>query len=144
MKRLHVHVAVTDLDRSTAFYSTLFVVQPPLPTGSTLIPLLADPPANLANPTRAGRDGLDHLGLQVDTDAEVEEIEARLAAAEEKVAPQRDAACCYAQANKSWTRDPAGGPWETFHTMAAIQYSGSDHQPLDDVEKPATGGACCG
>ncbi len=71
-------------------------------------------------------------------------IEARLAAAEEKVAPQRDAACCYAQGNKSWSRDPAGVPWETFHTMADIQYFGSDHQPLDDVEKPAPGGACCG
>lgn len=144
MKRLHVHVAVTDLDRSTAFYSTLFDVPPTVVKDDYAKWLLDDPAVNFAISTRAGRDGLDHLGLQVDTDEEVEAIEARLAAAEEKVAPQRDAACCYAQGNKSWSRDPAGVPWETFHTMADIQYFGSDHQPLDDVEKPAAGNACCG
>jgi catechol 2,3-dioxygenase-like lactoylglutathione lyase family enzyme len=28
MKRLHVHVGVEDLDRSIAFYSTLFAAEP--------------------------------------------------------------------------------------------------------------------
>lgn len=146
MKRLHVHIAVTDLDRSTDFYSTLFATTPAVVKDDYVKWMLDDPAVNFAISTRAGRDGLDHLGLQVDTDQEVEEIEARLAAANEKVAPQRDAACCYAKGNKSWSRDPAGVPWETFHTMADIQMFGSDHQPLDDIEKPAatTGSACCG
>ena len=144
MKRLHVHIAVTDLDRSTAFYSTLFDVQPTVVKDDYVKWMLDDPAVNFAISSRAGRDGLDHLGLQVDTDAEVEAIEARLAAAEERVAPQRDAACCYAKGNKSWSRDPAGVPWETFHTMQDIQFFGTDHQPLDDVEKQAQGGACCG
>ena len=78
MKRLHVHVAVTDLDRSTAFYSTLFDVQPTVVKDDYAKWLLDDPAVNFAISTRAGRDGLDHLGLQVDTDAEVEEIEAIL------------------------------------------------------------------
>ncbi|MDF1721847.1 MAG: ArsI/CadI family heavy metal resistance metalloenzyme [Minwuia sp.] len=146
MKRLHVHIAVTDLDRSTDFYSTLFDTTPAVVKDDYVKWMLDDPAVNFAISTRAGRDGLDHLGLQVDTDEEVEEIEARLAAANEKVAPQRDAACCYAKGNKSWSRDPAGVPWETFHTMADIQMFGSDHQPLDDIEKPAMGAssACCG
>ncbi|MDF1734482.1 MAG: ArsI/CadI family heavy metal resistance metalloenzyme [Minwuia sp.] len=144
MKRLHVHIAVTDLDRSTDFYSTLFDVQPTVVKDDYVKWMLDDPAVNFAISSRAGRDGLDHLGLQVDTDAEVEAIEARLAAAEERVAPQRDAACCYAKGNKSWSRDPAGVPWETFHTMQDIQFFGTDHQPLDDVEKQAQGGACCG
>lgn len=146
MKRLHVHIAVTDLDRSTDFYSTLFATTPAVVKDDYVKWMLDDPAVNFAISTRAGRDGLDHLGLQVDTDQEVEEIEARLAAANEKVAPQRDAACCYAKGNKSWSRDPAGVPWETFHTMADIQMFGSDHQPLDDIEKPsaAAGSACCG
>ena len=144
MKRLHVHIAVTDLDRSTTFYSTLFDVKPMVVKDDYVKWMLDDPAVNFAISTRAGRDGLDHLGLQVDTDAEVEEIEARLAAAEEMVAPQRDAACCYAKGNKSWSRDPAGVPWETFHTMADIQFFGSDHQPLDDVETKPAGSACCG
>ncbi|WP_281016064.1 MULTISPECIES: ArsI/CadI family heavy metal resistance metalloenzyme [unclassified Minwuia] len=145
MKRLHVHIAVSDLERSKTFYSTMFDVAPTVEKHDYAKWMLDDPAVNFAISTRAGRsEGLDHLGLQVDTDAEVEEIEARMAAAEEMVAPQRDAACCYAKGNKSWSRDPAGVPWETFHTMAEIQFYGSDHQPLDEVEKPASGGACCG
>mgnify|MGYP000515759936 CR=1 FL=1 len=146
MKRLHVHIAVTDLERSTDFYSTLFATTPSVVKDDYVKWMLDDPAVNFAISTRAGRDGLDHLGLQVDTDEEVEEIEARLAAANERVAPQRDAACCYAKGNKSWSRDPAGVPWETFHTMADIQMFGSDHQPLDDIEQPAAtaGSACCG
>ncbi len=146
MKRLHVHIAVTDLDRSADFYSTLFATEPAVVKDDYVKWMLDDPAVNFAISTRAGRNGVDHLGLQVDTDEEVEAIEARLAAANEKVAPQRDAACCYAHGNKSWSRDPAGVPWETFHTMADIQMFGSDHQPLDDIEKPAqaAASACCG
>lgn len=144
MKRLHVHIAVTDLERSRTFYSTMFDTEPTVVKDDYVKWMLNDPAVNFAISSRAGRDGLDHLGLQVDTDAEVEAIEARMAAAEEKVAPQREAACCYARGNKSWSRDPAGVAWETFHTMEDIQFFGSDHQPLDEAEKAPSGSACCG
>lgn len=145
-RRLHVHVAVTDLERSTAFYTTLFATEPMVVKDDYRKWLLDDPAVNFAISNRAGRDGIDHLGLQVDSDEEVEAIEARLAAADAKVAPQRDAACCYARGNKSWVRDPAGVPWETFHTMADIAIFGSDHTPLDEVDpaRPKAASACCG
>ncbi|MEC9347458.1 MAG: ArsI/CadI family heavy metal resistance metalloenzyme [Pseudomonadota bacterium] len=145
MKRLHVHIAVTDLERSTAFYSTLFAAEPAVVKDDYVKWMLDDPAVNFAISSRAGRDGLDHLGFQVDTDAEVEEIEARLLAAEMGAAPQRNAACCYATGNKSWSRDPAGVAWETFHTMDQIAIFGSDHAPVDDM-KPAgaeAASACC-
>ena len=143
MRRLHVHVAVTDLERSRAFYTTMFNAEPVVVKGDYMKWLLDDPAVNFAISTRAGRNGVDHLGIQVDTDAEVEEIEARLAAAQEQVAPQRDAVCCYAAGNKSWARDPAGVPWETYHTMADVDVFGTDHQPLDDVAAKGEGSACC-
>jgi len=133
---------VTDLERSTAFYTTLFATEPTVVKDDYRKWLLEDPAVNFAISNRAGRDGVDHLGLQVDSDEEVEAIEARLAAADERVAPQRNAACCYASGNKSWARDPAGVPWETFHTMANIETFGSDHAPIDAVDAPAAS-ACC-
>lgn len=144
MKRLHVHIAVTDLERSTAFYSTLFAAEPAVVKGDYVKWMLDDPAVNFAISSRAGRDGLDHLGFQVDTDAEVEEIEARLLAAEMGAAPQRNAACCYATGNKSWSRDPAGVPWETFHTMEQIAVFGTDHVPaiVEGMDTAQKGGCC--
>lgn len=145
-RRLHVHVAVDDLDRNVDFYSTLFAQEPTVRKDDYAKWLLDDPSVNFAISNRSSKTGVDHLGFQVDTDAEVEEIEARLLKAQEVAAPQRDAACCYAYGNKSWSRDPVGVPWEIYHTMHDIPVFGSDHQPLDDVAStpvPAAG-ACCG
>lgn len=101
---------------------------------------------NFAISNRTGKVGVDHLGFQVDTDEEVEVIEARLHAAEEIIAPQRDADCCYANGNKTWSKDAAGVPWEIFHTLKDIPLFGSDHQPLEDFasERPLNMGVCCG
>ncbi|WP_417518714.1 ArsI/CadI family heavy metal resistance metalloenzyme [Minwuia sp.] len=144
-RRLHVHIAVDDLAKSTAFYSTLFAQEPTVTKDDYTKWMLDDPAVNFAISNRSGKTGVDHLGFQVDTDAEVETIEARLQAAEEVVAPQRNAGCCYAYGNKTWSQDPVGVPWEIFHTMKDIPVFGSDHQPLDDVNVDTkSAGACCG
>lgn len=145
-RRLHVHVAVDDLDRNVAFYSTLFAQEPTVLKDDYAKWLLDDPSVNFAISNRSGKTGIDHLGFQVDSDEEVEEIEARLLKAEEVAAPQREANCCYAYGNKSWSQDPVGVPWEIYHTMNDIAFFGSDHQPLDDVNAKAeqNAGACCG
>jgi len=144
-RRLHVHVAVDDLEKSTAFYSTLFAAEPTVQKGDYVKWLLDDPAVNFAISNRSGKVGIDHLGFQVDTDEEVETIEARLLAAKEVAEPQRNADCCYASGNKSWSQDPVGVPWEIFHTLKDIPIFGSDHVPLDDVNKEAAqnAGACC-
>ncbi|WP_416898721.1 MAG: ArsI/CadI family heavy metal resistance metalloenzyme [Minwuia sp.] len=145
-RRLHVHVSVDDLSKNVAFYSTLFAQQPTVLKDDYAKWMLDDPSVNFAISNRSGKVGIDHLGFQVDTDAEVEEIEARLHEAEQVVAPQRDANCCYAYGNKSWSQDPAGVPWEIFHTLKDIPIFGSDHQPLDEVagKETQSAGACCG
>ena len=145
-RRLHVHISVDDLTKNIDFYSTLFAQEPTVLKDDYAKWLLDDPAVNFAISNRAGKNGVDHLGFQVDSDAEVETIEARLQAAEAKVAPQRDANCCYAYGNKSWSQDPAGVPWEIFHTLKDIPVFGTDHQPLDDVDgvKTQSAGACCG
>lgn len=141
-RRLHVHIAVDDLEKSTAFYSTLFEAEPTVLKDDYAKWLLDDPAVNFAISSRGARAGVDHLGFQVDSDAEVETTEARLAAAEQAVAPQRNAACCYAFGNKSWSTDPSGVAWEIFHTLNDIPVFGADHAPTEEVAP--SNGACCG
>lgn len=140
MKRLHVHVAVDDLAKSIGFYSTLFAARPSITTPDYAKWMLDDPKVNFAVSTRGGRaDGVDHLGIQVETDAELKELAGRLKAAGETTRDQEATTCCYAQSNKSWVNDPSGLRWETFYTFGEATTYGED-EPIV-VEEPA--GACC-
>lgn len=140
MQRLHVHVAVSDLERSIAFYSTLFNTQPAVRQPDYAKWMLDDPRVNFAISARGREPGLDHLGVQVESDAELREIAARLAAAERPLLEQKDAACCYAKSDKAWSEDPQGVRWETFRTHEALTVYGADAAP---VEAAKPGSACC-
>ncbi|MDP6707409.1 MAG: ArsI/CadI family heavy metal resistance metalloenzyme [Alphaproteobacteria bacterium] len=139
MKRLHVHVRVQDLDQSVGFYSTLFGEAPAVTRGDYVKWMLTDPAVNFAISARSDAAGIDHLGIQVESDGELKEIAGRLAAAAEPVAEQSQAACCYARSDKAWTRDPAGIVWETFHSLEQIETFGSDGAP--EISEGCCGGA---
>ncbi len=116
MKRLHVHVAVDDLQRSIGFYSALFAAQPSVTKSDYAKWMLDDPRVNSAISTRGRQAGLDHLGIQVENKDELKEIYARLHKAGGNVIEQGQTSCCYAKSEKSWIDDPAGISWETFLT----------------------------
>lgn len=116
MKRLHVHVAVSDLQRSVGFYSALFAAQPAVLKSDYAKWMLEDPRVNFAISTRGKQAGLDHLGIQVEDQNELQEVYARLRNAGGEIIEQGETACCYAKSEKSWIDDPAGISWETFHT----------------------------
>jgi catechol 2,3-dioxygenase-like lactoylglutathione lyase family enzyme len=116
MKRLHVHVSVSDISQSLGFYSALFAAQPVVVKPDYAKWMLDDPRVNFAISTR-GRDvGLDHLGIQVESTGELHEVRARLREAGGTVIEQGQTTCCYAKSEKSWIDDPSGISWETFHT----------------------------
>lgn len=141
MKRLHVHVSVEDLDRSTAFYATLFGAQPTVVKDDYAKWQLEDPKVNFAISTHGGRVGVDHLGIQVDEGAELAVLADRLKAAGETTFDQEAATCCYARSDKSWVSDPSGLRWETFHTFGEATTYGEDDVPA--MAAPAAA-ACCG
>lgn len=147
MKRLHVHVAVTDLQESIGYYAALFGAQPNVLKSDYAKWRLEDPRVNFAISQRQAKAGLDHLGIEVDSDAELAEVAGRLSHAKQQVRPQENASCCYAKSNKAWSRDPSGLSWETFFTHGEVTTYGEDHAP-DVVAKPANQGqarsACCG
>jgi len=114
MKRMHVHVAVKDLQRSIGFYSALFDSQPAVVKPDYAKWMLDDPRVNFAISTRGREPGLDHLGIQVEDKAELHEVYARLHQAGGTIVEQGETACCYAKSEKSWIDDPAGIPGRPF------------------------------
>jgi catechol 2,3-dioxygenase-like lactoylglutathione lyase family enzyme len=116
MKRMHVHVAVDDLQESIRFYSSMFAAQPSVVKSDYAKWMLDDPRVNFAISARGRQAGLDHLGIQVEDKNELLEVYARLHEAGDSVIEQGQTTCCYAKSEKSWIDDPAGIAWETFLT----------------------------
>ncbi len=145
MKRLHVHVGVTDLAESIAFYSALFGTGPTLVRDDYAKWMLDDPRVNFAISHGHAAPGIEHLGIQAETPAELAEVTGRLNAAARPVLAEGETTCCYARSEKSWTSDPQGVVWEAFHTMEQARTYGSS-PALDALASmaPATqGGGCC-
>jgi catechol 2,3-dioxygenase-like lactoylglutathione lyase family enzyme len=154
MKRLHVHVAVEDLMHSIGFYSALFAAQPKIVKTDYAKWMLEDPRVNFAISTRGRQPGLDHLGIQVEDQDELQEVYARLRTAGGTVIEQGQTACCYAKSEKSWIDDPAGISWETFLTTGeSIDYGDGSGERVARVAhekqsaycapKPAAASSCC-
>lgn len=123
MKRLHVHVAVNDLTQSIGFYSALFAAEPAVVKPDYAKWMLDDPRVNFAISTRGREAGLDHLGIQVESADELQEVYGRLRQAGGNIIEQGQTACCYARSEKSWIDDPSGIAWETFFTTGeSISY----------------------
>jgi hypothetical protein len=137
-------VAVDDLERSIGFYSTLFATKPSVRKDDYAKWMLDDPRVNFAISARGGAQGVDHLGIQVETDGELRELAGRLNAAGEATRDQEAATCCYAQSNKSWINDPSGIRWETFFTFGEATRYGEDEKPVPQ-QAAACGAAsnCC-
>ncbi|HEY1707649.1 MAG TPA: ArsI/CadI family heavy metal resistance metalloenzyme [Rhizomicrobium sp.] len=145
MKRLHIHIAVDDLQKSIGFYSALFAAEPSVRKDDYAKWMLDDPCVNLALSERGRTAGVDHLGIQTDTDAELRELAQRLKAAGETTRDQEAATCCYAQSNKAWVDDPSGVKWETFFTFADATTYGEDEAAgnADSQSCCAPKQACC-
>ena len=145
MKRLHLHVSVPDLAQSIQFYETLFGAAPSVVKDDYAKWMLDDPRVNFAISKQPNRvAGVDHVGIQVDSTAELAELSGRLKAAGAQTFDEEATTCCYARSDKSWVADPAGVRWETFYTFGeATTYGTSDAlAALESAAKPQA--ACCG
>ena len=140
MKRFHVHVSVDDLDANIRFYSTVFGAPPDVVKDDYAKWMIEDPRVNFAISKHGAKAGLDHLGLQVESDKELAVLRHQVDHAAIAALDQTAAACCYAKSDKYWITDPQGIAWETFHTLDTIPVFGED----DRVAVPAqSDSACC-
>lgn len=137
MKRFHVNLNVTDLQKSVDFYNTLFATEPTVLKSDYAKWMLDDPRINFAISQSEHASGINHVGLQADTQDELSEIQDRLRAADQKTFEQPEAECCYAKSTKTWVRDPDAVAWETFVTHGQITNYGADVAP------DSKGSRCC-
>ena len=140
MKRLHVHVGVADLDRSIAFYSTLFGAPPSVTKPDYAKWMIEDPRVNFAiSAGRHAASGVEHLGIQVEDEAELASVYGRLREADRPVLEEGATTCCYARSEKSWIADPDGVVWEAFLTRGEATVYGDSPA----FESLAANTACC-
>ncbi len=138
MKRFHVHIAVDNLQDNIRFYSALFGIEPSVSKSDYAKWMLDDPYMNFAISARGAKPGLDHVGIQVDSEEELKEMNHRLAQADLPAVEQKNTQCCYTTSNKYWTVDPQGIAWEAFHSLTIIPTFGKD------TRIPTKTDSCCG
>lgn len=142
--RLQLALNVSDLDRSIDFYSRLFGEDPAKIKEGYANWSLAEPPLKLvlfegrpADDGDTARD-INHLGIEVDSTAEVTEIEARLAASGLETTGVDNTICCFAGKTETWVVDPDGHRWEVYVKT-------SDHETqFENVVIGSTAAPCCG
>jgi catechol 2,3-dioxygenase-like lactoylglutathione lyase family enzyme len=143
MKRMHVHVGVEDLDRSIQFYGTLFGAEPSVRKADYAKWMLDDPRLNFAiSSGHHAAKGIEHLGIQVEDQAELAEVYGRLEAADQPVLEEGATTCCYARSEKSWIADPDGVVWEAFLTNGDATVYG-ESPALSALSDNASATTCC-
>jgi hypothetical protein len=120
MKRFHVHAHVEDLHESIAFYSKMFAAEPVRVQSDYAKWMLEDPRINFAISTRGCKVGVDHLGIETDTEEELIALKEQAAAADMTLLDVGETTCCYARSDKYWLTDPQGIAWEQFHSLGNI------------------------
>jgi len=137
MKRFHIHISVADLNKNIQFYSHLFNRQPTVHKEDYAKWQLDDPAVNFAISTRGDKPGLDHVGIQTDSETELTELRQQLESAGIAGFAQENATCCYARSDKYWVQDPQGIAWETFHTLESVPVFSEQESASPDKS------ACC-
>jgi len=151
MKRFHVHVAVADLAANIIFYRTVFGEPPTMIKTDYAKWVLEDPPLHFAISQRGTAPGLDHFGIQVDSDEELSVLREKVGRAEIAAFVQPDATCCYARSDKYRITDPQGISWETFHSLGEAPLFGADNskqaccspQAKEKVAGKSVANTCC-
>src|SRR5688572_9695765 len=114
MSRLQLALNVPDIDKAVVFYSKLFATEPAKRKPGYANFAIADPPLKLVLFEAEGGGTLNHLGVEVETGAEVEAAEARLSTDGVETTGVDDTVCCYATKTETWVSDPDGARWEFY------------------------------
>lgn len=142
MKRLHVNLKVKELTEAVGFYSTLFDAAPTVTKPDYAKWMLDDPRVNfsIVEAPSADRHGIEHLGIQAETEEEMVELRRRIGSIEGEVFDEGDTICCYHASDKTWVTDPQGVSWETFFTSGEAD---SLKDPAAQNEGECCDASCC-
>jgi catechol 2,3-dioxygenase-like lactoylglutathione lyase family enzyme len=133
-RKAHIAIRVKDVAASIDFYRKIFGIEPcKVRIGYAKFDV-ANPPLNftLNEGIEAGQGVLSHLGIQVESTADV--LAVRRKWQDRGLIPrdEMNTECCFALQDKAWVRDPDGNEWEVFAVL-------EDNLP----EKPVAEKSCC-
>ncbi len=132
--RAHISLNVKNVPQSIEFYSKLFGVQPQKKTSTYAKFDLKNPALNFSMQSGAAQlSQVSHLGVEVDSPAELKEWESRLTQVGLIGRPEDQTNCCFARQDKIWFKDPDGNEWEVFHVYEQLP-----------VSESKTKSSCCG
>ncbi len=148
MSRVQLALNVDDIEEAVDFYSKLFNVEPAKRKPGYANFAVEDPPLKLVLlENKAGDGRLNHLGVEVDSPADVRVHEERLST--QGVAALEDSGtCCYAAQEKVWV-DAPDGAWEIYavvedaDTFAGNQECGTDSQTCGGANGPDNAQEIC-
>lgn len=118
MSRVQLALNVSNVDEAVEFYSKLFGTEPAKRKPGYANFAVAEPALKLVLIENAEKAGtLNHLGVEVETTAEVKVASDRLQ--KTGLVPHREdnVDCCYALQDKAWVVDPDGSPWEIYTVL---------------------------
>ena len=126
MKRIHVGLKVSDIEKAVIFYNRLFGMKPSLLRPDYAKWMLDDPLLNFSVDIHGeGLVGSAHFGVQVNGNEELEKERVRIDEVGLSREDQNNLICGYQLQHKSWVEDPDGLMWETFFTEGVVE--GSDY-----------------
>ena len=131
--RLQLALNVANLDEAVNYYSKLFASKPRKRRPGYANFAIENPPLKLVlfeNPQAVER--LNHLGVEVFEESQLEEAKARLIGEGIFSRDEESTVCCHAEQNKIWSQEPQGLEWEWYRIV-------------DDNPQPGTkeNSACC-
>ncbi|QYR19343.1 VOC family protein [Paenibacillus sp. sptzw28] len=124
VKRMHVAVNCSDLEKSLSFYRSFFGAEPAKVKDNYAKFELDSPALHFSLNVRPfEKDGvLNHLGFQVDNTEDVLAMGERLRQSDLILIDEMNTTCCYAVQDKVWVYDPDGNAWEIFYTKEDSEF----------------------
>lgn len=140
MSRVQLALNVSDLDAAIDFYSKLFGAAPAKTRPGYANFAIAEPPLKLVLIESHGQAGtLNHLGVEVETRADVTAAQRRLAGEGLATAVEDEVACCYAVQDKVWVDGPDREPWEIYTVLSDVEMAPGELRTVD----PSAEAMCC-
>ncbi|MEM9539231.1 MAG: ArsI/CadI family heavy metal resistance metalloenzyme [Cyanobacteria bacterium P01_E01_bin.42] len=144
--KTHVALNVKDLHQSVAFYQAMLGQSPIKYKGDYAKFDLDNPALNLSlelNPERQPGGALSHLGIQVETQEEVQQAIARFQSIGLELREDLNTTCCYGVQDKVWVKDPDGNEWEIFALLVADTHPARNLTPNSEETEAVSGNVCC-
>jgi len=136
--RLQLAIDVSDLDEAIDFYSKMFATEPAKVKPGYANFAIEQPPLKLVLfENAAGGGTLNHLGVEVETAAEVTAAESRLSTDGIETTGVDDTVCCFAEKTETWVLGPDDTRWEWYVKTG-------DADQLENEVVSTDGRPCCG